>query len=320
MRPTRHFRRPRPRRSGALDPAMQQCPIRQGGDCGRRAWSARVLGAWGRGGLSASRSLPQGRAPVPPRGRCRGARSLTPTGWDSGVGGERSRERGAGRREQRRRAHESQPSRPRQRVHQRWRKTPTVGRGGEKEKHTKRELKGRSGSKKVKQQRMRGGRPREPQGQLRLLQERTRLSPSGVRPQSWPERGLGARAASRVPRPNDPRRRLPRLCASWAPNRIQVAGPPVRRRARRRKPERRRQRHGILQKLPPARRGLRGVLRRPDSPSARCAPPSPSSHAPPARPVARDGVRGPQLPLSRSPPRPPAGAGRKVAPKSWYLR
>lgn len=122
------------------------------------------------------------------------------------------------------------------------------------------------------------------------------------------------------PPPERPPPPTTRLCASWAPNRIQVAGPPVRRRARRRKPERRRQRHGILQKLPPARRGLRGVLRRPDSPSARCAPPSPSSHAPPARPVARDGVRGPQLPLSRSPPRPPAGAGRKVAPKSWYLR
>lgn len=44
----------------------------------------------------------------------------------------------------------------------------------------KRDVKGRSGRKKVKEERLKGGHPREPPEQL------PRLSPSGVRPQSWP--------------------------------------------------------------------------------------------------------------------------------------
>lgn len=66
----------------------------------------------------------------------------------------------------------------------------------------KRKVKG-SGRKKVKQQRLKGGHPQEPPEQL------PRLSSSGVWPQSWPARDLGARVASPDHCPNDPRRRLP---------------------------------------------------------------------------------------------------------------
>lgn len=138
---------------------------------------------------------------------------------------------------------------------------------------------------------------------------------------SGPNPGPRATSGPGLPPRSPPERSLPptaHLSDSRAPNRIQVAEPPVRRRARRRKPGIRRLRHGILQKLLPARGGLRDVLGRPDSPSARYAPPS--SHAPPARPIAREGVLGPPLPLPGSSPLPPAGARRKVAPKSWYLR
>lgn len=78
-----------------------------------------------------------------------------------------------------------------------------------------------------------------------------------------------AASAPELPPGSPPERSPPPTgycCTSWAPSRIPVAEPPVKRRARRRKPEKRwRQCSGILQNLLPARGGVRGALGRSDS-------------------------------------------------------
>lgn len=165
----------------------------------------------------------------------------------------------------------------------------------------------------MQQPRVKGGRPRAPPEQRQPLPERPRPPPWGVR---------HATSAPRLP-PRPPARRTPaadrRRPASWAPSRIRARSHLL---------------GGALAVGSSARGGGGGGESsrsccpcveasglRSDAPTlSQPGPRRPlSPRAPPARPGARKGVRHTQLLVPGAPTPPRGRAGRKVAPRSWYL-
>lgn len=297
-RSPRHFCRPRPRRSGAGDPAAQQGPT-----AGRRA---------GRGFVCQGRERPGSRgwgggqeASFPEVGRgverqfhlVAGAEEPTGRAETLGWGGGKDTEAEATRAPEPAEQTAAQSASKRS-------KTGPGGRGreGETEKRTERGRRREEVEGKISRRRRLGREgvpPRSPE-QLKILRERPRLSPSGVRS---PLRAAAsaATAASRVPAPSPPPPPgHPGICR--APRRTRAAEPPVRRRA---PSEARDSAAAAALRSPPelaARAGRPPGCARTPRLLAGCSPPTPP--APPAGPAAREGSPPSPFPGAHPSPRP----------------
>ena len=278
---------------------------------GRGPGAPRLSGLGRGAGCLLPRSRPQGRAPVRPRGAGRRSRSLYPRTGTLGSVGKKS-----GRDHARIKASrvdrdiecikEVEKEKTRRQRGKRWKNRE----GGRERKEMEGKKWGSTGCKGVPGS-CRSSSSYSGSGRcchLRLSDPHTRLAASapGLPPAS---------PAARRPQPTGCR------CTSWAPSRIPVAEPPVKRRARAVGSRGCGGGSAAESSRTCCPRGEVSAVRSDAQTLGRVTAPLHSRHSRPSRQA--PGAGGCPLSLASPSPvstPPPAWAGRKVAPKSWYLR